>query len=130
MNLYLNGVLMSHLVTTVRPFGDLDPASNPGIGIGNHGGYPTSPHNFPFKGLIDELKVYDNALTSQEVLSDFNAGKGSMQAAVSVSDATVTEGDVSIHYQGNLVSPLDGGMDDPHTMIYGPDGLECFHADQ
>ncbi|MSR60203.1 MAG: LamG domain-containing protein, partial [Planctomycetaceae bacterium] len=61
MSLYLNGVLMSQTTTTVRPFGDLDPASNPSIGIGNHGGYPTSPHNFPFAALIDELKVYDQA---------------------------------------------------------------------
>ena len=40
MRLYLDGVLISQITTTQRPFGDLDPASNPGIGIGNHGGAP------------------------------------------------------------------------------------------
>jgi hypothetical protein len=33
-----------------------DPASNPSIGIGNHGGYPATPDTFPFHGLIDELR--------------------------------------------------------------------------
>ena len=62
MRLYLNSVLVSQTVISIRPFGDLDPASNPGVGIGSHGGYPTTPHRFLFNGLIDELKLYDNAL--------------------------------------------------------------------
>ncbi|MEX2175045.1 MAG: LamG-like jellyroll fold domain-containing protein, partial [Pirellulaceae bacterium] len=37
MRLYLNGALKAEGVTAVRPFDALDPASNPGIGIGNHG---------------------------------------------------------------------------------------------
>ena len=63
----LNGSVVASTVTTVRPFRDLDPASNPSIGIGHHGGYPTSPHNFVFDGLIDELSVYDRALTATEI---------------------------------------------------------------
>ena len=121
MRLYLNGVLMSQTVTTARPFGDLDPASNPGIGIGNHGGYPTTPHNFPFHGLIDELKVYERALTGEEVLENFNVGKGNLQPTVTVSDASSTEGDATINYLGNLISAGEGGLDDPNMMIYGPD---------
>jgi sugar lactone lactonase YvrE len=74
MRLYINGELMSQTTTSVRPFRDLDPASNPSIGIGNHGGYPTSPHNFPFDGQIDELSVYNRALTSDEVQGIYNAG--------------------------------------------------------
>ena len=58
----------------VRPLGDLDPASNPSIGIGNHGGYPTTPHNFPFDGLIDELAIYNRALTESEIQGIYNAG--------------------------------------------------------
>jgi hypothetical protein len=122
MSLYINGVLMSQTVTTVRPFGDLDAASNPAIGIGNHGGYPTTPHNFPFDGLIDELKVYNIPLTASEVLANFNAGKGSLQPVISINDATTTEGNQTIKYLGNFVSALEGGIDDPDMMIYGSDG--------
>ncbi|HUE74511.1 MAG TPA: LamG-like jellyroll fold domain-containing protein, partial [Pirellulaceae bacterium] len=123
LRLYVNGVLMSQIVTTVRPFGDLDPAFNPGIGIGNHGGYPNTPHNFPFDGLIDELKVYDHALSGEEVLNNFSAGKGALEPVVSVSDAAGVEGDMATKYLGNFVSPGEGGLDDPSMMIYGPDGM-------
>ena len=81
MRLYMNGVLVSQIVTSIRPFGELDPASNPGVGIGSHGGYPATPHRFLFTGLIDELKLYDNALTSQEVEAAFNASKGTSAQA-------------------------------------------------
>ena len=74
MRLYLDGELISQITTAVRPFGDLDPASNPGIGIGNHGGDPDTPHNFPFDGLIDELSVYNRALTTEEVQRIYHTG--------------------------------------------------------
>ena len=73
MRLYLNGMLVSRGVTSVRPFGALDPASNPGVGIGSHGGYPATPHKFLFNGLIDELKLYNHALSQADVLANFNA---------------------------------------------------------
>nr|UXE45636.1 hypothetical protein Hi04_10k_c5016_00045 [uncultured bacterium] len=74
MRLYLNGTLATETTTSFRPFRDLDPGSNPSIGIGNHGGYPATDHNFPFNGLIDELSVYDRALTPAQIQSIFNAG--------------------------------------------------------
>lgn len=122
MRLYVNGVLMSQSTTAIRPFADLDPASNPGIGIGNHGGYPSTPHNFPFKGLMDELKIYDNALTGDEILAIFNAGKGSLQPAVSVKDTTLIEGDTRVRYLGNAVDMHSEGLDQPYGLAYGPDG--------
>jgi hypothetical protein len=122
MRLYVNGVQMSQTITTVRPFADLDPAYYPGIGIGNHGGYPNTGHNFPFKGLIDELKVYDRALSGEEVLANFQAGKGTLQPIVSVNDATATEGDSSIKYQGNVAFSVD----DANMLAFGPDGLLYF----
>ncbi len=100
MRIYLDGVLISQITTTQRPFGDLDPASNPGIGIGNHGGDPDTPHNFPFDGLIDELSVYNRALTSEEVQRIYHTGtQGKVKMTVaktspdigSVSTASPTE---------------------------------------
>jgi WD40 repeat protein len=76
----------------IRPFRDLDPASNPSIGIGNHGGYPNTPHNFPFNGLIDELS--DNrALTAGEVLGLYKAGSdGKVFSPIAVDSPSVVEG--------------------------------------
>ncbi len=95
MRLFVDGVLAADTVTSVRPFRDLDPASNPSIGIGNHGGYPTSPHNFPFDGLIDELAVYNRALTANEVLGIYsagNAGKIKTQQYIAADFPGVMEG--------------------------------------
>src|SRR5262249_40360760 len=38
------------------------------------GGYPTTPHNFLFDGLIDELSLYNRALTPAEVRGIYDAG--------------------------------------------------------
>lgn len=113
MCLYQNGVLVSQIVTTIRPFGALDPNQQPAVGIGN----ANSTYNSPFNGLIDELKLYDNALTADEVLSHFNATKGALQPQISISDASVTEGVTETTYLGNFAAALT-----PHKMIYGPDG--------
>jgi len=67
MRIYLDGRVAGQRVTRVRPFGDLDPASNPGIGIGNTQGHPASPFPEPFAGVIDELRVYSRALSPGEV---------------------------------------------------------------
>jgi hypothetical protein len=121
-SLYLNGVQMVHTVTTVRPFGNLDSASNPSIGIGNHGGYPTTPHNFPFHGLIDELKIHDQALSATDVLANFNAGKGSLLPTISISDDSVIEGQTRIQLVDDFVAPQAGGIYDPRGIAFGPDG--------
>jgi hypothetical protein len=95
MRLYVNGALAAQTVTPVRPFRDLDPASNPSIGIGNHGGYPTTPHNFPFDGLIDELSVYNRAITPEEVQGIYGAdiaGKIKSSSYFTPDYPTVTEG--------------------------------------
>src|SRR6266404_4176780 len=64
--LYTNGVLAAQTITSIRPLGPLDPASGAGVGIGNHSGQP-GPLNYPFKGLIDELSLYNRALSATEI---------------------------------------------------------------
>jgi hypothetical protein len=71
MSLYVDGVLQAQTFTSVRPFRDLDPSRNPGVGIGNH---PGSFRNEPFEGLIDEVEIFGRCLTSGEVLTIFEAG--------------------------------------------------------
>lgn len=64
MSLYTNGVLAAETTTTVRPFGKLLEDQSPGVGIGNvnDGG-----NNFPFAGEIEEVRLYDRALSENEV---------------------------------------------------------------
>ncbi len=74
MSLYLDGEVVSAGITDVRPFGDLDTNYDPGIGIGNHGGAPDYQYAYPLDGLIDELSVYNRALTNNEVQRIFHTG--------------------------------------------------------
>jgi hypothetical protein len=71
ISLYTNGVLAAQTATGVRPFGTLQAGQSPGIGIGNvnDGG-----NNFPFFGDIDEIALYNRALTKVEIQSLYIAG--------------------------------------------------------
>ena len=65
MRIYTNGILAASSFTTIRPMLALDPSASPGIDIGN-----TDPGNdFPFLGAIDEVVLYNRALSPTEVLS-------------------------------------------------------------
>jgi hypothetical protein len=79
LSLYTNGVLAAQINTTVRPFGPLLPNQSPGIGIGNvnDGG-----NNFPFIGEIDEVGLYDRALSPTEINSIYieHAGDANQHA--------------------------------------------------
>src|SRR5205823_6518518 len=47
MSIYANGALLARTNTSLRPFGDLSPTQEPGIGIGNASG---TSWQFPFNG--------------------------------------------------------------------------------
>jgi hypothetical protein len=72
MTLYENGAVVAQAVTPVRPFGALDLTQQPGVGIGNSNAL--SNYDVPFNGLIDELSVYNRALTAGEVQGIYSAG--------------------------------------------------------
>jgi len=71
LSIYTNGVLAAHTNTIYRPFATLEADQSPGVGIGNlnDGG-----NNFPFTGDIDEISLYNLALTADEIQSIYNAG--------------------------------------------------------
>jgi hypothetical protein len=64
MKIYLNGALAAEAQTRLRPNPILDPKQGAALGIGNTGG---KTYNIPFDGLIDEVKIYNRALTAAEV---------------------------------------------------------------
>jgi hypothetical protein len=90
MSLYVNGTLAAQTTTDERPFATLDATQNPSIGIGNVNG---TTINQPFNGLIDELSVYNRALTPGEVLGVYKAGSsGKVISPVAVGNPSVIEG--------------------------------------
>jgi hypothetical protein len=84
MTLYVNGAVVGQTTTTVRPFGALDPMQQPGVGIGNSNAL--SSYNVPFDGLIDELSVYNRALTAAEIQGIYNAGSDGKIKRIIVDD--------------------------------------------
>ena len=66
MRLYINGAQRASAVTSVRPVGPMDPNLNPGIGIGNT---QSGSYNEYFNGLIDEVRISDQALLPWQFLS-------------------------------------------------------------
>ena len=62
--LYLDGQLAAEENNPVKPIWQLDPANEPGIGLGNTEG---TFHVFPFRGSIDEWAIYARALSESEI---------------------------------------------------------------
>jgi hypothetical protein len=75
MTIYTNGVIAAQTNTTIRPFGDLIPGDSPGIGIGN---VNDGINNFPFLGDIDEVSLFNRALSQAEVQAMYNARNSGM----------------------------------------------------
>ncbi len=105
MMLYVNGQLVSQTNTTIIPIGALIPGDSPGVGIGN---VNDGKNNFPFTGDIDEISLYNRALTAVEIQSIYNAGKcfncGCCQAAQNGACVAVTA--ISISPAGtNYLNP-------------------------
>ena len=65
MRLYLNGNLAASLTTSVRPMATLEPADNPGLGIGN---VQSGTYFEYFNGLIDEVRLSNQALAPAQFL--------------------------------------------------------------
>jgi hypothetical protein len=69
MSVYTNGELAVQTQTSVRPMRELQPDRSPGLGLGNvnDGG-----NNFPFAGDLDEIALYDRALSVDEIRGIYN----------------------------------------------------------
>jgi hypothetical protein len=109
MTLYENGALVAQTTTTVRPFGPLDPTQQPGVGIGNSN--DLSSYDVPFNGLIDELSVYNRALTASEVLGIYKAGSdGKVISPITVSDPVVVNGSGPVTFTITRTDSLSGSL--------------------
>jgi Concanavalin A-like lectin/glucanases superfamily/Domain of unknown function (DUF1929)/Kelch motif len=83
VRLYVNGVQVSSLAATAAIATSTNPLQIGGDSI--YGQY--------FQGTIDEVRVYNRALTAVEIQGDMNTPVGSSsQPTLSIANATVTEG--------------------------------------
>ncbi len=101
MTLYLNGISAAQTTTNVRPFGTLTGA-NPGVSIGN---LQSNTRLEPFIGLIDEVEVFDRALTQSEVQAIFNAGIAGKCKSPSPNFCGVISGQIT-----DAQGPLQGAL--------------------
>lgn len=67
MTLYINGKSAANVGTTVRPLRNLDSNANPGIAIGDEGNYANMPSHEHFQGDIEEVELFDVALTQSQI---------------------------------------------------------------
>jgi len=88
MRIYVNGVLVSSTVTTIRPFAILTSAE-PGLGIGN---LQAPTLNEPFDGMIDEARISNVALTPSQFLDAPQRPSGASMTVGSFSQSAVSIG--------------------------------------
>lgn len=111
MRLYINGVQRASAVTSVRPVGPMDPNSSPGIGIGN---VQSGNYNEYFNGLIDEVRISDQALTPAQFLSEaIIPGDANLDGKVDFSDVLI----LAQHYGMNsLATWADGDFNNDGSV--------------
>ena len=103
MRLYINGSQRAAAVTSIRPVGPMDPNSNPGIGIGN---VASGNYNEYFNGLIDEVRISDQALVPTQFLSAGSMpGDANRDGKVDFSDLLV----LAQHYGMNTLATWTDG---------------------
>lgn len=77
MRLYINGAQVNQTTTALRPYGNFNPDQY-GLGLGNVNS--TAPYN-AFKGALDEVGIYNRALTIAEIQAIYDAGNAATGAA-------------------------------------------------
>jgi hypothetical protein len=67
MNVYLNGQLNNGALVGTIPAAQ--PNSNQNVNVGQR---PGSPGTFNFEGMLDDVRIYNRALSALEIQADMN----------------------------------------------------------
>jgi len=104
--LYVNGASAKSMPAT----GTISETSDPNV-IGNAYNPSQNPaYQFGFSGYIDEVRIYNYALSPTEVLAEYNAGSGRLPPTISFSANTTVDVPVS---QDVLLDPIVTVPDPP-----------------
>lgn len=119
VRIYLNGVLKD-----VYPWRIGYDTSSSSTFIGG------VPYSVDFNGLIDEVAIWDIALSAQEILDYYNSGKEHLTSGAGngglgtiVSYEWDFEGDGLYDYKETDANSPDGAFDGKTTHLYGDDGV-------
>ncbi|MGB5848013.1 MAG: LamG domain-containing protein [Ignavibacteriaceae bacterium] len=85
-------ILIGRSRTKMRPYGTIRP----------HG---TQPYDMFYDGLLDEIKIYDEELTSKQVKDEFSSGNS--DAVVDLMDRVMPTGPLSKGYFGAISTNLE-----------------------
>ena len=108
MKLYVNGSLVSQTNTTIRPLGPLNADAT--LGIGNSGAACCDNDNFsPYYGDIDEISLYNRALSSSEVTGIYNAGSAGKHLTITIVEQPVSQA-VALGQNASLTVGVGGSM--------------------
>ncbi len=132
LRLYVNGQSLTNFVvhsdpepptgepptdgfTPISPFRDLDPAFSPGVSIGNRSRYDSSE---PYSGFMDELTVYDRALTAAEIAAIANAGAAGKSDPAAPPSLSLAKVRVLLDNVEARVSNGDNAKWSTHTLVF------------
>jgi len=88
MRLYIDGILVASTNAAVRPFGLLT-GPQPGLGIG-HLQSDNPSFKGCFKGILDDIRIYNRAITSAEVIQLYTSG-GEVTPQTSISNIRASQ---------------------------------------
>jgi len=125
MSLYTNGVLAAQTITTIRPFGALIPGASPGVGIGN---VNDGQNNFPFVGDIDEISLYNRALTTGEIQAIYSAGSAGKCYAPTAPFITSQPTNQTVTVNNPVTFTVTAGGTPPLNYQWSFNGTNIFGA--
>jgi subtilisin-like proprotein convertase family protein len=129
MKLYTNGVVAAAINTSLRPFGPLLANHDPAIGICNVGEHI---NDFPFNGEVDEISLYNRALTASEVKAIYSAGSAGkfdpgLAIPTALSEARISVAGITNVINGNNTNWSSGTISftaDAGASTFVIDGLQ------
>lgn len=104
--LYINGQQVAQNTTNVRPYRTLDHAYTPGVGIGNVQQAPNPYFDGGFHGRIDELQLYDYALSASEVAGLVDPFPSGPLAPANLTAGAVSESEIQLNWQDKSTNEL------------------------
>ncbi len=106
MRLYVDGGQVAERVDTVQA--EYRTAGYWRVGGDSLAGWPSAPSSTNFSGALDEVAVYNSALSSDAVQSHWQRGQGVVANQPPVAAFTETATDLAVAFDAGSSSDLDG----------------------